>query len=207
MTKQKQLTHEEVLKWMDPAQTPWLQRQVWPPPAESNICKECGGGTFIELGGADANNSDFCGGATYHPNLDIRKMPGVDMVWDLETGKIPYHDNHADRIKMVHVINHLTKVTADKILKECLRVLKPNGVLFIMVTDMEFILRKALEDGMPDAWITGIWGTKGDSHEADFHYWGYTPDSLKALLYDTGFRHVVNCGNPNAWEFRMNAVK
>ena len=182
---------------------PWMNTgngKQWPPFAVNTVCNECGGYQFIELGGADATSA-------YHPNLDIRAMPGVDNVFDFETQRIPYHDNHAERIKMEHVINHLKGITAKNILKECLRVLKPGGILYIMVTDVEFVCKRILEDGLRECWGTCIWGTIGNTYDADFHYYGYTQESLKQLLLDTGFTTVTYDGNPNGWEFRMHAVK
>lgn len=180
---------------------PWQATQytVWPAKTD-NVCVQCGQGSFIELGGADAPTA-------YHPNLDIRPLPGVDLVIDFEKDAFPFHDNHADRIKMEHLLNHLTYMTAKKVLKECLRIIKPGGMLYIMVSDVEFLCKRILEDGLRECWANEIWGTAGNTYDADFHYWGYTAESLKDLLLEIGFAEVKHDGYFNAWEFRIHAIK
>ena len=76
-----------------------------------------------------------------------------------------------------------------------------------MVTDIEFVCKRILEDGLRDCWGTCVWGTLGDTYEADFHYYGYTQDSLRELLLKIGFSNIQYDGNPNGWEFRMSAKK
>jgi SAM-dependent methyltransferase len=176
---------------------------VGAPPPGSGLgppCSACGAGTWIEVGGGSAVDA-------YHPNIDVRKLPGVDVVHDLESGTLPFHDAHASRVKMIHSLNHLRAVTGRKILGECLRVLAPGGSLYVMVTDVEFVAKQVAATGLRECWASCLWGTRGDTYEADFHYWGYTRESLQALLLDVGFKSVIDRGPYNAWEFKMEAEK
>lgn len=174
-----------------------------PPPAGGTgpRCNICGQSTWIEIGGGPIAAD------VYHPNLDIRPGSNVDIVCDFEKEKLPFHDGHAERIKMIHVINHLTAVSAEKLLRECFKALRPMGSIYIMVTDIEFACRRILEDGPLDPWTTCLWGTKGNTYDADFHKWGYTKKSLSDLLVKTGFSCVEDKGPYNAWEFKMEAWK
>src|SRR3989304_901068 len=97
-----------------------------PPPTVFPMC-ECGLSTWVELGGGEAPG-------VFHPNVDIRLLPGVDVVHDFRTGSLPFHDEHAERLRMLHVLNHFPLVNARKILRECMRVLRSDGRLTIMVT-------------------------------------------------------------------------
>jgi SAM-dependent methyltransferase len=194
MTYDPSKTDEQIVnRWLGPI-------TAWPDSGIAPTCPDCGQSTWIELGGGPAHD-------TYHPNVDIRPLPGVDVVSDLEKSPLPFHDEHADRIKMIHVINHLRADTAVRVLKDCLRILRPGGSLFIMVTDIEFVMKRILEDGMRDCWLTCIYGTRGNTYEADFHYWGYTQESLSMLLKTIGFTDVKLCGHMNPWEFRIEARK
>ena len=174
-----------------------------PPPPHSEVgpqCGICGKSTWIELGGGDSCDA-------YHPNFDVRHLPGVDVVCDLSKGIVPLHDDHADRIKMIHVINHMSATAGEQLLRECYRVLRPGGILFVMVTDIEFACQRVLEDGLIDRWAECFWGTRGNTYDADYHLWGYTRATLEALLLKVGFRETSYQGKYNAWEFKMIAVK
>jgi 2-polyprenyl-3-methyl-5-hydroxy-6-metoxy-1,4-benzoquinol methylase len=171
-----------------------------PPGGVGPICSICGQSMWVELGGGNSNDA-------YHPNVDVRAIPGVDIICDLSKGVIPLHDGHADKIKMIHLINHLSAEAGEKILNECLRILRPGGSLFIMVTDMGFVLKRIIADGMVDEWTTCVWGTRGNTYDADFHLWGYTESSLELLLKKVGFVDISRLGHYNAWEFKMQAMK
>lgn len=174
------------------------------PPPKGEIgpaCSECGQSIYLEVGGGAAAD-------VYHPNIDVRPLPGVDMVVDLNIGDpLPFHAEHAERIKSIHMLNHLSAVGAKSLLKECLRVLRHGGSLYIMVTDIQFVAERIVADGLYDCWSSCIWGTPGDTYAHDFHLWGYSPKSLEALLKDVGFTSVHYRGVFNAWEFKMEAFK
>jgi SAM-dependent methyltransferase len=181
---------------------PWQAKVItrWPSFENPPQCPECNQGTFIEVGGASSSEA-------YHPNIDIREMSGVDIVANLNKDKLPFHDNHAKRIKSIQSINHLTAEGAKHLLQECYRVLRKDGTLYIMVTDIEFCMKRIAEDGFEDVWMTCLYGTRGDTYTDDFHYWGYSTRSLEMLLREVGFKDVQFAGRFNMWEFRMEAKK
>ena len=51
-------------------------------------CGQCGSSVWVELAGGYSDDA-------YHPNIDKRPLPEVDIVHDLETGTIPLHNGHA----------------------------------------------------------------------------------------------------------------
>ena len=180
---------------------PWQSYGDPPPPGGMGpLCPGCGFSRWIELGGGPAID-------VYHPNLDSRFLPGVDIVFDLEDGPLPFHDDHADRIKMIHVLNHLSAVKGEALLRDCLRVLQPGGSLYIMVTVVQFALTRIFADGWRDCWTSMIWGTRGDTYHDDFHKWGFSPESLGKLLLTCGFREVRERGRFNYWDYQVEAFK
>lgn len=184
-----------------PAQTEkphqrWIKNSV--PQIPSGTAPE--GQTWIELGGADAPHS-------FHPNVDIRQMPGVDIVHDLTKMPLPFDEGHADQIKSVHLLNHLPFVKAQALLADSLRVLKPGSKLTIIVTDLEFSIKRVLEDGPVSDWMNCIYGTEGNTYEHDFHYWGYTPKSLCSLLEEIGYEKAEYVQHYQPWEFEVHAFK
>lgn len=56
-------------------------------------------------------------------------------------GKLPYKDNSFDVAYSSHFLEHLSYSNAHKILDEINRILKPNGILRIVVPDLENICK------------------------------------------------------------------
>lgn len=61
--------------------------------------------------------------------VDIKPIPGVDVVFDLDRRPYPFQDNSFDRIKMTEVIEHVNCIRS--VMEEVHRIIKPNGVLEI----------------------------------------------------------------------------
>lgn len=63
-------------------------------------------------------------------NVDRIKLPGVDIVHDLNRSPWPFKNNEFDEILCKHVIEHLDDI--EKVMKELLRILKPTGKIIII---------------------------------------------------------------------------
>jgi len=63
--------------------------------------------------------------------LDRVKLPGVDVVCNLEKGKLPFPSNHFDLITARHILEHISNIR--HLMNELIRVLKPNGTIKIWV--------------------------------------------------------------------------
>lgn len=87
-------------------------------------------------------------GASFHPawlNFDIE--PATREVRPLDTRLgIPLPDASADACYCSHVIEHLTVVETRKVLSDIHRVLKPGGIVRIVVPDLEGIVRAYLRE-------------------------------------------------------------
>ena len=78
-------------------------------------------------------------GSRFHKdwiNLDFVSNNEFVIPHNLESG-IPFNDNFAEFIYHSHVLEHFSKTEGEKFIKECYRVLKPNGVIRIAVPDLE----------------------------------------------------------------------
>ena len=104
-------------------------------------------------------------GARFHPqweNVDMHPVgPGV-RVLDLNR-KTPYGDASFDAVYHSHLLEHLSKERAAAFLRECLRILKPGGVIRVAVPDLETIARLYLE-----ALARASEGLAGWSHNYDW---------------------------------------
>lgn len=85
-------------------------------------------------------------GLTFHPawiNIDV--VPSAPEVQYCDISKkLPYPDNYFDACYSSHVLEHLTKENARQLLVECRRILKPQGVIRVIVPDLEAIAREYL---------------------------------------------------------------
>jgi predicted SAM-dependent methyltransferase len=90
-------------------------------------------GCYLDLGcGWPAKNPEFC-------HLDYNWRPGVDVCWDVKRG-LPLPDAYVSGIFTEHMIEHLRFDDTLALFAECRRVLRPGGVLRIVVPDGELYL-------------------------------------------------------------------
>ncbi len=64
-------------------------------------------------------------------------------VWDADDG-LPFKDGSVDGCYASHLLEHLPRETARRLLLECLRVLRSGGVLRLAVPDLEVIVGEYL---------------------------------------------------------------
>ena len=86
-------------------------------------------------------------GNVFHPewvNLDAAPAaPGV-IAHDLRRG-LPYPDGSFDGVYGSHVLEHLDPAAGERLLRECLRILKRGGVVRLVVPDLEVIAKLYLQ--------------------------------------------------------------
>ncbi|MGH8678073.1 MAG: class I SAM-dependent methyltransferase, partial [Burkholderiales bacterium] len=90
---------------------------------------------------------NFGCGATFHPawvNLDSSPVSPQVIRHDLRE-PFPFPANSFDGVYGSHVLEHLEPDAAIRLLKECHRVLKPGGIVRVVVPDLEVIARLYLE--------------------------------------------------------------
>ena len=133
-------------------------------------------------------------------NVDVAEASAglkPDVICDLHE-LTPFADNSADEILSVHVVEHFWRWEIVAVLREWTRVLKPGALLIIECPNLLSACRTFLED--PDQYSRmdrsgqrTMWVFYGDPTWKDplmNHRWGYTPDSLKALLMEAGLANV-----------------
>jgi SAM-dependent methyltransferase len=92
-------------------------------------------------------------GARHHPawsNLDLHAQHASVGRHDV-TRPLPFPDRHFDAVYHAHLLEHLPRTEALPFLRECWRVLKPGGILRVVVPDLEQIVRLYLAV-LDDAW-------------------------------------------------------
>jgi predicted SAM-dependent methyltransferase len=141
-------------------------------------------------------------GCGYRPlmgwiNVDRARGPEVQVLWDLTRG-LPFPDLSGTAIFSEHVIEHLTKEDASRLLSECHRVLRKGGVLRLSTPDAELFLRSYAGDrrflahqGFSQAIDTPIDRVNYMMREYGQHLWSYDEELLTLMLRRAGFSSVV----------------
>ena len=133
-------------------------------------------------------------------NVDIateRAANVPDVVCDVRELSI-FSDNYADEILAVHVVEHFWRWEIVHVLKEWIRVLKPGGLMILecpnILSACEEFLRNPKIHALPGPeGQRTMWVFYGDPRWQDplmVHRWGYTPQSLGAVMHEAGLRSL-----------------
>src|SRR5215470_5529141 len=147
----------------------------------------------LNLGCGDKILSDYV-------NVDIvQSRAGFkpDVQCDLRRLK-PFNDASVDEILSVHVVEHFWRWEVRDTLLEWKRVLKGGGKIVLECPNLQSACTTFLEDPIKNSAEDAggqrtMWVFYGDPQWHDpymVHRWGYTPESLKALLLECGYVNV-----------------
>ncbi len=115
--------------------------------------------------------------------------------------RIPHGNGTVDVVYSSHMIEHLDRREAAGFMAECLRVLKPGGVLRIVAPDLRWSVLEYMEKGRADEFVAQLqfesdkprglvgrmrWLLSGSRG----HHWMYDGRSLSGLVADAGFADV-----------------
>jgi predicted SAM-dependent methyltransferase len=122
-------------------------------------------------------------------NVDLWPV-NADLHWDLRMG-IPFPTDCADGVFHEHVLEHIPKPAGLKFLQECFRVLKPTGVLRVVVPNAGNALRGYVKD---DGRTTILYPSNLMGIEALFYENGHVSmfdsQTLAMMLRAAGFEDV-----------------
>lgn len=102
--------------------------------------------------------------------------------------RFPYPDASFDNVFSSHMLEHLYKDQAERCVREVHRVLKPGGVLRIVVPDLDKLVR-AYDETRPEAMLQKIYENT-QPRDKNRHHWMYTASSLARVLADAGFSTI-----------------
>lgn len=92
-------------------------------------------------------------GRRYHPdwvNVDLVPIDDAVIAYDVSKG-LPFENNQFDAVYHSHVLEHLDPDRGRALISECQRVLRPGGIIRVVVPDLEQIARLYLQTH-EDAW-------------------------------------------------------
>ena len=105
---------------------------------------------------------------------------------------LPFEDETADMVYASHVLEYFDREEASDVLKEWKRVLVPEGTLRVAVPDFEAMTRLYVETSTSlDNFLGPLYGKMEMGDKNIYHKTVYDEYSLKALLFENGFRNIV----------------
>lgn len=121
-------------------------------------------------------------------NIDIAS-PKNDLCWDVRT--IPLDDNRVDEIMAIHLIEHFKIQEIEAILREWLRVLKPEGKLVLEFPDVRALF-KSFETANAEQKRHILHCVYG-AHTPEFpHLYGWHGDAIWEVLNKLGYHKIVH---------------
>ena len=115
--------------------------------------------------------------------------------------RIPHASGTVDAVYSSHMIEHLDRREAASFLAECLRVLKPGGVLRLVAPDLRWSILEYMEKGRADEFVAQLQfdverprglvdGIRRLLSGGRGHHWMYDGPSLRSLVAASGFSDV-----------------
>ena len=131
-------------------------------------------------------------------NVDLGGRPDAKL--DLRC-PLPFDDNSCSHIYSEHLIEHLDYEDAMALLRECRRVLRPDGVLRIATPDLDALVEAYGADWRAQDWVQWPCHSWIDSRarmlNTAFYSWGhrylFCGDELEARLKELGFDQTERC--------------
>lgn len=105
---------------------------------------------------------------------------------------IPLKDETADFIYSSHFLEHLFKRDAERLLKDCYRVLRPGGVVRVCVPDLAYAVSLYIR-GEKERMLASYFFVEDKESFLARHKYMYDFDLLKSSLEKVGFSQVVRC--------------
>lgn len=164
----------------------------------------------LDLGAAAQKTPGFL-------SVDVRKDSGAEIISDMID--LPSElKGQVDAIRCRHSLEHLARADARRALATWKSYLKPGGELNIIVPDIEFHARQYLgkqKSTFPDQYehsMAGFYGwcdPERGGDDWDNHRWGYSFETLSALLAEFGYfdtRRVTQGADSEPWHLNIKCV-
>ena len=138
-------------------------------------------------------------------NVDIRDLPGVDVIYDLERTPWPWPDRSVDEVFAAHVLEHLRNPIAA--MQEIHRVLKPGGKVTVIVPNAAGYMahypgHKSL---FSEAWFHAF--VNCDDNQDDWS-WMFTDVRIELRLFHHALKWGLVCGClKRSWERFWNVSR
>ena len=135
---------------------------------------------------------EFGGGSNpfVRPNYDIRQLPNVDHIIDLNDPNLPISSDHCDGIYSRYLIEHINWRNVKRFLTETYRILKPNGNIVLITANL---LEQAKVLVNAQQWDNDLIGMifGAEDYKENTHQCGFSPQYVTKILTDIGFEDIT----------------
>lgn len=117
--------------------------------------------------------------------VDIREDTNPDYCCDFR--RLPFATNEFDIVHSAHCLEHVSRNEVETVLDEWIRVLKFKGELRLNIPNLKWAAKKILaaKGQLDNDTMNVLYGQQ--EHPKNYHFSGFTPDSLSDLLKKRGF--------------------
>ena len=142
-------------------------------------------------------------------NVDMRNLPNVDIVSDAL--HIPFQFGEVNKIFASHLLEHFTRIQAEKeLLPYWYNLLKKSGELILILPNIGFMAEKYSAGEIPFKQLA-LLISGGQEYEGNYHLAVYNPETVQKLLEKVGFENVEIAEkarkNGECWEMEIHARK
>jgi hypothetical protein len=130
-------------------------------------------------------------------NVDIRELPGIDVVAGVDD--LPFEPASLTEIFSAHTLEHFPEEELRRrLLPYWVGLLRHGGTFRAVVPDMEAMTKAYAKGKMPFDTLRSV-AYGGQEYAGDFHFTGFTPTTLSAMLEEMGLvdARVVAKGRKN----------
>jgi hypothetical protein len=117
-------------------------------------------------------------------NIDVVRTHATDYVCDILV--LPLTTGSVRRVEMYHVIEHLTRDDATRLLEKLHLALEDRGILVMELPDFDRVVREYLSGD--ESRLFNIFGRQ--RRIGDTHQFGYNPVRLCSLLSNLGYKNI-----------------
>ncbi len=116
------------------------------------------------------------------------------------TKNLPFEDNSIDCIYSSHSLEHLYLEQAKRLLKECYRILKPKGIIRIVVPDLKSLVTEYLSSTPREL---GGYDTNADRFISNLHFKLPNP-RFSNFIFD--FYQILNDTDSHKWMYDVHSL-
>ena len=160
------------------------------------------GNLRINVGAGHITRDDYL-------NVDSRELPGIDIVADVR--QLPFQPEQLKELYSAHLLEHFPVEELRRvILPRWVSLLEDGGKLVSVVPDVETMVSERAAGRIPfDEFVEVMYG--GQEYPGDFHFSGFSKETLTRLLEDAGLEDVkvIEEGRRNGacYEMEIEAVR
>ena len=122
-------------------------------------------------------------------NIDTKGSKGLNhLIKIADCESLPYEGGSVDVIESYHMIEHLDRHKALRVIKHWFELLKPGGRLITECPNFQQAAKEYLEGDISR--IDNLFGLQ--RNEYDFHRFGYTSASLEKIMKEIGFTRFLH---------------